>query len=111
MTKIPSVPALARILDGLAQEIAEAPEAELASVLAELGLRPEMKGSAALLELRGRLRSVTLPAGFCLDDLDMIASLVLADLDEPPEGGGAAGTPVPLFPWLPPGWPRRDGRD
>jgi hypothetical protein len=110
MTKLPSDQASARILDALAQEIAEAPEAELAGVLAELGLRPEMKGSAALLELRGRLRSVTLPAGV-LDDVDMLASLVLADLDEPPEGGGAAGALIPPFPWLPPGRPRRDRRD
>jgi len=45
-------PALSRILDDLEREILAAPDDEITQVLAELGMRPGMKGSAVLLELR-----------------------------------------------------------
>ena len=44
---------LAAVLDMLERELIEAPEAEIAEVLQELGLRPGMAGSVALFELIG----------------------------------------------------------
>ena len=48
--------ALTRILEALEREIIAAPDFEITSVLEELGMRPEMKGSVALFELLHRLR-------------------------------------------------------
>ena len=48
--------ALARILEALERELIAAPDGEIMSVLEELGMRPEMKGSVALFELLHRLR-------------------------------------------------------
>ena len=42
---------LAAVIDMLERELIEAPEAEIAAVLQELGLRPRMAGSVALFEL------------------------------------------------------------
>lgn len=56
MTERWSVTALAAILDTLEQELIEAPEMEIAEMLQELGLRPDMTGSVALFELIGRYR-------------------------------------------------------
>jgi len=44
---------LTAIIDMLERELMEAPEAEIAGVLQELGLRPEIAGSVALFELLG----------------------------------------------------------
>lgn len=74
---------LARIVDGLAQDLAEAPDAEIAEVLAELGQRPELKGSVALFELCGLFGRIVQYRGERDED------------DEPPEGGGAAGAAIP----------------
>ena len=44
---------LAAILDMLERELIDAPDGEIAGVLQELGLRPEIAGSVALFELLG----------------------------------------------------------
>ncbi len=54
MTGVPRKGGLTAILDMLERELIEAPEAEIAEMLQELGLRPGMVGSVALFELIGR---------------------------------------------------------
>ena len=56
MIGVPRKGGLAAVLDMLEHELTEAPEAEIAEVLQELGLRPDMAGSVALFELIGRFR-------------------------------------------------------
>jgi len=56
MIGVPRKGGLSAVLDLLERELVEAPEAELAEVLQELGLRPGMAGSVALFELIGRYR-------------------------------------------------------
>ena len=54
MIGVPRKGGLAAVLDMLEHELTEAPEAEIAEVLQELGLRPGMADSVALFELIGR---------------------------------------------------------
>jgi hypothetical protein len=51
-----SVPALNRVLDALANELVEASDEELLAAAHELGMRPDMKGSAAFIGLVGLTR-------------------------------------------------------
>jgi len=53
MSGVPRKGGLTAVLDMLERELIEAPEAEIAEVLQELGLRPGMVGSVALFELIG----------------------------------------------------------
>ena len=52
----PPVPALNRILDALANELVEASDEELLAAARDLGMRPEMKGSAAFIGVMGPAR-------------------------------------------------------
>jgi hypothetical protein len=47
---------LDRILDALAQELVQATDEELIGAAHDLGMRPDMKGSAAFIGLRGATR-------------------------------------------------------
>lgn len=53
MRSSPPVPALNRILDALAHELLEASDEELLAAAHELGMRPDMKGSAAFIGILG----------------------------------------------------------
>jgi len=53
MRSAPPAPALNRILDALTVELVEASDEELLAAAHELGMRPDMKGSAAFIGLLG----------------------------------------------------------
>jgi hypothetical protein len=56
MSRSPPVPALNRILDALEHELLEASDEELLAAAHELGMRPDMKGSAAFIGILGPVR-------------------------------------------------------
>jgi len=56
MRPAPPVPALDRILDALEHELLAASDDEVLAAANELGMRPDMKGSAAFIGLFGPVR-------------------------------------------------------